>query len=227
MILGFVTTFLVCFYYRVELFFLISNPLLSYKDGFIYTGLLDPLLIYFKLSFLVTTIIIFPIFIYSFGFFFFKGMYTFNIKLILLYLISFYIISLSLFFFLSKLLLPFIFDFLISFQRISDGEVLELKLQATITQYYEFFFSYIFIYLLFILIPNLFFILVISHAISIDIFTKHLFRKYLYFCLFLLFILIAPPDFIIQLTIIPFLILFLEIYIFFITFCYNIFVFFD
>lgn len=50
-LISFVLTFCICFFFKVELFFLISKIFLNYEQGFIYTSLLDPLIIYLKLSF--------------------------------------------------------------------------------------------------------------------------------------------------------------------------------
>ena len=136
-------TFLVCFYYKIELFFLISNFFLKFEDGFIYTSLLDPILIYLKLAFLFSWIFSIPIVIYIYGFFFIKSFYSFYLYFFVFYLFLMYTLSFFLFIFLSSLVLPIILDFLISFQQV---ESYSLVLQATITQYYSFFF------LLFILI---------------------------------------------------------------------------
>jgi Sec-independent protein secretion pathway component TatC len=75
-----IVTFIVCFFFKVELFFIISNLFLQFADGFIYTSLLDPLIIYLKLSFLFTLIIILPIILYILGFFFSKSFYSFYVN---------------------------------------------------------------------------------------------------------------------------------------------------
>ena len=176
LIYGLIFTFCVSFYYRVELFFLISKFFLKFENGFIYTSLLDPLVIYFKLI---------------------------------------------LFFFLTKTFLPFLLEFLIDFQRLDNSSVLELKLQATITQYYSFFFTYVIIYLILVLIPNIFLFLVLVGLITSELFFNHFYRKYIYFVVFIFFLIIAPPDFLLQLSLVPFVLVFLEVYIFFITFFYH------
>ena len=139
LIYGLIFTFCVSFYYRVELFFLISKFFLKFENGFIYTSLLDPLVIYFKLTFLFVFILICPLVIYLLGFFFFKSFYSSQLWYFIIYLFCTYFISLILFFFLTKTFLPFLLEFLIDFQRLDNSSVLELKLQATITQYYSFF----------------------------------------------------------------------------------------
>lgn len=80
-----IITFIVCFFFKVELFFLISNFFLEFAEGFIYTSLLDPIIIYFKLSFLFTLILILPIIGYMLGFFFIKSFYSFYVNYFIVY----------------------------------------------------------------------------------------------------------------------------------------------
>ena len=121
---------------------------------------------------------------------------------------------------LSKLILPTLFEFLVSFQRIDSVSGYDLVLKATITQYYTLFFNYIYIFLILILIPNVYLILIFLNVIHKSNFLTYKFRKYLYLITIFLFIIFAPPDFWIQLLILPFIILVLEIYIYIITYLY-------
>lgn len=221
---SFLLTLLVCFTYRIEIFFLISNFFLEYENGFIYTSLLDPLIIYIKLSLLVTTILVFPVFIYLFGFFFFRSFYSYKLIYSIFYLFSLYFFSFVLFILTSNVILPILFEFLINFQLLNTFDLFELKLQATITQYYNFYFAYIFIYLFIILIPNTFLFLVFVGFLKKDFFLKYIFRKYLYLIVFFLFLIVSPPDFFLQIIILPFLILFLELYIYLITFFFSLYI---
>lgn len=215
--------FCICFFYKIELFYLISNLFLEFKDGFIYTGLFDPLLVYLKLSLLFTCILTYPMFLYLLGMFFFRAFSTFLLGYWFYYCFLFYSLAIILFICMTKFLLPNIFDFLISFQRQGgEGNILELALQATITQYYNFFFYYLFTYLIFILIPNVFLILVLLEVVDRNIFLNSIYRKYLYLTSFLIFVMVAPPDFLIQVSILPFLLIFIELFIFFTTYFYII-----
>lgn len=188
-------TFIVCFYYKVELFFLISNFFLQFEEGFIYTSLLDPILIYLKLAFLFSLIFSFPVIIYIYGFFFIKAFYSFYLYFFIFYMLLMYILSFILFILLSNLVLPMLLDFLISFQQISELNIYSLTLQATITQYYSFFFSYLYLFILLILIPNFYLSLIFLGVISKENFLSNKFRKYLYLIVVLIFLLFAPPDF--------------------------------
>lgn len=188
-------SFIVCFYYKIELFFFISNYFLLFEDGFIYTGLLDPLIIYLKLAFLFSFLFNIPILIYIYTFFFFRSLYSFYLSYFFFYLIIIYLISAFLFLLLSKLILPVLLEFLISFQQVDFSSVFDLSLQATITQYYSLFISYILVYIVLILIPNIYLAFIFFGFLSKSSFITHKFRKYIYLLVILLFLLFAPPDF--------------------------------
>lgn len=217
-IYSFLTIFIICFSYRVEIFYLISSFFLLFKEGFIYTGLLDPIIVYLKLSILSSILISFPFFIYLIGMFFFKSFYNFYLTYFLFYFLSLYLIGMIILFTVSKLLFPIILEFLISFQRENVNNILEMNLQATITQYYRFFSLYLSIYFFLLLIPNVFFILVLLNIVPLQYFLRKNYRKYLYLLTIVFFLIIAPPDFLIQLALLPFIAVFLELFIFFITF---------
>ena len=213
-------TFVVCFYYKVELFFLISNYFLRLEEGFIYTSLLDPILIYLKLAFLFSLIFSIPAVIYIYGFFFIKAFYSFYLYFFVFYLLLMYVLSFILFIFLSNLVLPILLDFLIGFQQVEGLNSYSLTLQATITQYYSFFFTYLYLFIILILIPNIYLSLIFLGVISKENFLSNKFRKYLYLIVVLIFLLFAPPDFWIQLMVLPLIFIMLEVYIYIITFLY-------
>lgn len=188
-------TFVVCFCYKVELFFLISNFFLKFEEGFIYTSLLDPILIYIKLAVLFSLIFSIPAVIYIYGFFFIKAFYSFYLYFFIFYLALMYILSFVLFILLSNLVLPILLDFLIGFQQLGELSSYTLTLQATITQYYSFFFTYLYLFIILILIPNFYLSLIFIRVISKKNFLLNKFRKYLYIIVTLIFLLFAPPDF--------------------------------
>lgn len=217
-IISFFITFVICFLFRVELFFLISHIFLHYENGFIYTNLLDPLVVYLKLSLFFSFVFTLPFFFYLFIFFFLRSVFTFYTLYYFFYTFCLYFLTITLFVILLVLIFPVIIIFLLNFQRSNSLETLELVLQATINNYYIFFFSYIKIYFLLILIPNLFFILVLLSIISKASFLTFQFRKYLYLLIFICFLFFAPPDFILQLFILPLILFTLEIFIYFISY---------
>ncbi len=219
-VFSFIGTFSTCFYFKVELFYLISNFFLRYENGFIYTSLFDPLIVYIKLSFLFTLIFIYPIFGYFIIFFFLRSLTQFYLSFYIFYWFLLYFLAFTLFIVFSSLFLPFLLEFLLNFQRLNILEILEISLQATINQYYNFFFSYIYIYSFLILVPNIFLFLIFLNVFPKKLFFEYKFRKYLYFIIFISFLVVAPPDFFVQLLIFPIIVLLLEVFIYLITFLY-------
>ena len=215
---SFILTFIICFYFRVELFFLISSIFLSYGQSFIYTGLFEPLIIYFKLSFLFSFFFTFPINFYIFSFFFLRSFYNFYTFYYFFYISCLYFLTILIFILFLILIFPLLIIFLLNFQRSNNLEIFELLLQATINQYYNFFFNYIKIYFLLICIPNIFFLLVLIKLINKEFFFNYKFRKYLYLNIFIFFFIFAPPDLFLQILILPLIIFILEIFIYFISF---------
>ena len=174
-LISFVLTFCICFFFKVELFFLISKIFLNYEQGFIYTSLLDPLIIYLKLSFFFSFVFTTPYLIYLFVFFFLRSLFNFYTIYSFFYIFVLYVLTVLLFLLLLLLIFPVIIIFLLKFQRANSLETLELILQATMNQYYIFFFSYLKIYLLLVSIPNFFFGLVLLNIISKEIFFSYAF----------------------------------------------------
>ena len=211
-------TFLVCFYYKVELFYLIAKSFLLIEKGFIYTNLLDPIIIYIKLSFLACLLIGLPVYLYIFGFFFFKSMYNFYIFFWFFFFLSIYFLICLIYYLLFNLLLNVILQFLLEFQRIDSFSVFSLTLEATINQYFYLFVNILIIYIIIILLPVIFLVLSILNVFSEDFILSFKFRKYLYLILFSIFLIIMPPDFMLQLILFPIIFLILEIYIYLIVF---------
>lgn len=215
---SFIFTFIICFLFRVQLFFLISHIFLYYKSGFIYTSLLDPLIVYIKLSFFFSFLFTLPFLIYLFIFFFLRSFCNFYTLYYFFYIFCLFFLTILLFVFLLIFIFPFIITFLLDFQRLNTSEVFELVLQATMNQYYNFFFSYVKIYFFLVLIPNVFFFLILINILSKEIYLTFKFRKYMYLLVFICFLIFAPPDFFLQILIFPLLVIILEVFIYFISY---------
>ena len=217
-LISFFFTFFTCFYFKVELFFLISSMFLFYETGFIYTSLLEPFIIYIKLSLLFSLLFSFPYYIYSILYFFYKSFSNYYTLFYFIYSIYMYLVSVLLFIFFFILVFPLFLKFIFTYQRVNSFETLELILQATMTQYYNFFFYYILYYCCLILIPNLFLIFIFLNILKKELLFTRKFRIYLYVFVMLTFLIFAPPDFIIQLIFLVPVLFLIEIYIYFIYF---------
>ena len=219
---SFVITFIVCFEYKIELFYIIAKSFLEMQEQFIYTGLFDPLLVYFKLSLFSSFILTFPFLFYFIAFFFFKSLPTVYIVRYIWLVLSFYFSILLIYYLFFQLILVYFFEFLTAFQRNKIFSIFELHLEATIVQYYSLYTSILTVYFLCTLIPLLFLFLVIMNIITEEVFMEFTYRKYLYIGLIFFVLLISPPDVTIQIFIFPLLVLIIEFYLFLITFSYLI-----
>lgn len=220
LLLSFLLTFIQCFEYKIELFFFISEPFLNLQEYFIYTNLLDPILIYIKLSLFISIFLISPFFIYLFIFYFFKSLYTIYLYITGYFLLILFLLNIIMYYILFNILFKFLFKFLLTFERNKLTSLFQLHLEATINQYYSFFFLLIDIYIFLFFIPIIIFFLIIFNIIADKFFNNFLFRKYLYLGVFLIFLIIAPPDLFIQIFIVPLIFLILELYIYIITLFY-------
>lgn len=215
---SYLITFIICFEFKVELFYLISNIFLTNAPkGFIFINLFEPILIYIKLCLVFSFLFTLPIFIYIYSFFIFKCFYKFYTMyyyfLFSLIYNSFVILNTV----FSYIFLPFLFSFLLSFQRQEINQSLPLLLQATLEQYFNFFTYYILIYFVIIIIPYIFLLLLLNGIINKKYFLNQLFRKYLYIIIIILFLLLSPPDLLLQVLLFPFIILILEIHLYIIS----------
>ena len=198
-------TFCSCFYFKTELFFILSWFFLNLENKFIYTNLFDPLLLYIKVSILFTIIFTLPCNIYFLFFSF--------------YITSFYLLSFSTLLFSYFHLLPFIIKFLLKFQRIELFNPLKLILQATISKYFAFIYVFLILFLLIFFVCNL---LLLSMVFFLR--TAIYYRKFLYLLLIVFLVIFAPPDLFLQVIILPFFVIFIEIIIYYTTFWHNIYI---
>lgn len=217
--LSFSFLFFVSFTYKKELLFLFSEPFLLLQGQFIYTGLLDPLIIYIKVCVLISVILAIPIFIYTLGFFFFKSLENNQIVFFFVSLLSTYSLVVFFCYGLYNFLVIYLLKFLLTFQESEIEALFQLYLQATIVQYYSMLIKSLYCYLFIILFPLSLLLLSILNIISEQYFLGFYYRKYFYLMISLVMIVFMPPDFFIQITIIPIVFLILEFYFFFIT-CY-------
>lgn len=175
------SSFFISFFYKIEIFYIISKFFILYeKKGFIYINLLDPIIIYIKISILIALIFSLPICIYIYIFFFFKSIQIFLIKYIFLYFLSFYLISFNIFIFCYFKLFPLIINFLLRFQLIDIFMPLKLTLQATMDKYFFFFFNFILILFIILISINLMFFLAYVNFFSKKFIIKFTYKKFLY-----------------------------------------------
>lgn len=211
-------SFIAAFLQKIELFFLISKFFLHLENGFIYTNLLDPLLTYIKLAFLFSIVCTIPVLVYIYSFFFAKAIYKFYVLYIWFYFISFYFGGVCLFLIWYLKLFPILINFFIQFQRLETFTPMKLELKATLSKYFIFFYSFIWLFLIIFIACNIFLFLFYFNQ---HILKKIYYRQFLYLLISILILLFAPPDITLHLIILPFVIIFVEITIYFVIFWYH------
>lgn len=216
---SFLLLFCISFAYKMELLFFFCESFLLLQSQFIYTGLLDPLIIYIKACILISVLFVIPIIIYILGFFLFKSINNNQIIFFFCSLIIVYNIIIFLCYFLYKILFFFFLEFLLLFQESKIESLFQLYLQATIVQYYGILLKGFYFYIILVLLPLGLLFLSILKIISEEYFLTFCYRKYFYLIISLILILFMPPDLFVQIMIIPIVFCILEFYFYLIT-CY-------
>lgn len=215
--------FCLCFYYKIELFYFISKFLINLNKKFIYIHLLDPIIIFLKLSILISFLLTLPIIIYNILFFISKSLHQFYVFFFVIFFFTLFNLMIFFFTYCYIIILPIIIIFLTSFEQVSEVDILQLSLNPTINHYFAFFFSFLSFFLLLFIILSFFFLLSLIYINDSIFINNFFFRKYLYGVISILFIFFAPPDITIQIIIFPVLIIFLELIIYFFNFWYHVF----
>lgn len=206
LIISYLLCFLICLIFKVELFFIISKIFLQFNTGFIYTDIMEPFMVYIKLSLFFSFVIILSIFFYFYSFFFFKSFYMNQIRIVLFLFFLFYLFIGFYFILFFKFFIPVVLKIFFLFERIDINSLLMISLEAKLKDYLKKFFIFIFVSLLITHLP-LFLMLYILKFSNIN---NIKFRKYLYIIMIVVFLIVAPPDIFLQVLILPFLFFFIE-----------------
>ena len=192
--MSFLLSFIIIFYYRIEVLYYFSEFFIK-NYNFIYTHLADAFIVYLKLSFIVSFFFNIPLICYLLGFYILKGYYNIYLKIIFFNLIILNILFFCLILLISKKVIPEFISFFFQFNII---EPYTISLQAKLDEYFSFFFIVLFCFILLCIIP---FVICFLFKNLNNVLTK----KLIYGVFFIIFIFIAPPDFLLQLFfIIPF-----------------------
>lgn len=197
---------------EIVLFIFVKPSLCLFKKNslyFIFTGLTEIFSTYIKLSYFLGNQITFIFMLYHLLLFVTPGLHSFEYKnLRFIYVLSFlfWIISII---FLNILILPFSWQFFLSFQKTISNQAFNFYFEAKINEYLKF---YVTIY--YVCVLNLQFF--VSLFIFLDCIKENLrlvkkFRKLFYFLFFLIATLITPPEIFSQLFIGFSMVIFYEI----------------
>jgi len=149
-------TFCTCYYYSEELSYFLATPLIethlkttaSYiyipseikLTSFIYTDMKEVFFTYIGISIYISCLFFLPVFFFHLLHFFSPGLYVFEKKQWVYYFISSILLFLSGCFFAYQILLPWLYEFFVSFETNNpDSEKLfKISLQPKIQEYFFF-----------------------------------------------------------------------------------------
>jgi sec-independent protein translocase protein TatC len=215
-----ILTLFIIYFYIDECVYLFSYPILETNilklfqsdsafdsNRLIYTNATEAFIINLKFSFLFANIICFINLLIHFILFIIPSLYKseyFNLVFFFLLLCLMFFISL---FVIYYILIPNIWSFLVSFERSDFSDLLNIKLEAKISEYFDFIFN-IFCYLSVIFqFPLFMIVLFLMNIITINKFIFY--RKYIVLISLVVGALISPPDVFSQILLaIPLIILF-------------------
>lgn len=194
--LAWASVVIVSYLYKEVLIFIFVKPSLNaFQENsfyFIFTNLTDIFSTYLRLAYFLGNQILFFFFFYHLFLFLAPGLYHSEYrhfaKLFCLSL-TFWICSV---FILNKYLLPFSWQFFLSFQTSTNQSVLSFYLEAKINEYINFYINLYYICCLNFQLFILFFIF-LDH-IKENLASLKIFRKFFYFSFFLIATLLTPPD---------------------------------
>ncbi len=205
--ISFIITFLISFIFRTELFYFLGQVFIQFQKNIIFTKLSTGFWVYFQLAWWSSLFFLLPLILYfTFlfllkGFLQYKSIFYFTLS-ILFFLFFSYIIIFNLYY-----IFPFIFSFFLNFE--STTSLISVQLEARFDQYISFLINYFLVILSITVVP--FLILIINFF-----FIKKLkqIRCNIYLPLFFFFLLIAPPDLLLQLLLFLFLLILIEVFLF-------------
>ena len=196
-LLTWVLTSITCYIYKETLLFVILNSSNTSNENisishFIFTDVTEIFSVYMQIIIFITNQIILVSFVYHTIVFLAPGLYIteynnlayfINISIIL------YILSLVVF---NKILLPFGWEFFLSFYKQNNAQHLSLFFESKINEYFQFYKSFYYLCLINSQLS-------LTILLTINMFSKSIksiqqFRKIFYFIFILLSTILTPPD---------------------------------
>lgn len=194
-----ISVFLISYFYKETLLFLIVQPSIfkNYNKSlsffyFIFTDVTEILSIYLDLLKFLTLQIFFSFIIYHFFIFISSALFQFEYKKLKLHLKNFLYAWLSSAFISSYYLIPSTWNFFLSFQSLHSNYSFNLHFEAKLSEYISLYISFYYIFGFYVE----FFIFILMILTSLKFYSNYLkkFRKFLYYCFIILSTSITPPE---------------------------------
>ena len=181
-LISFIFLLIICYFYKIELFFIISKSFLKFNSSFIFTKITEPFLVYLKLIIFFSIINVIWLFFYLYGFFFFKSLYNYQIKFLLIFIFIYYLFIYNFIAIILKFIIPIILNFFLLFERLDLNSLLLIFLEAKIDEYLSFFFLFIFLLIFIIHLPFIFIFIILKYKLfNIIKIRKYSYILYLFF----------------------------------------------
>lgn len=205
--LSFVCFFFIFFNFKEQLLFLFINPFLLIKNEkfyFIYTNVFEILILELNFSLILSLFCLIPLITYQLFNFYLIILKKYELNFFLIFYFKFFIYFLILNFFFYNFFFPLILDFSIHFELKNTENLFQILLETKIDDYIKNL-NFCFLNILFFILFNFFFIIIIYNFTFTTIIKI---RKFIYLLIFIIvFIFLSPPDFFIQIILLlPFLI---------------------
>ena len=201
LVLSWVLSITVCYYYKEIIFFFILNLINSidtiYEINFIFTNITEVFYVYLKLIFFISNQIFLFSLLYHIFIFFSLGLYRSeyeNLKFFSRFFMVLFFLSLLI---LNFILMPLSWSFFLKFQN-QDLQLVPFYFEAKLDEYLTYYIS-----LYYLVLANTqisLFLFVLINYYSRDVTTIQNLRKLFYFLFFVISTLTTPPDVISQLV---------------------------
>lgn len=216
-------TFISCYYYSEQIFYLLAKPLMDEvqntgelsdlgKRYFIYTDVTEAFITYIKVSLFTSVYICFPVIMYQMWIFLVPGLYKYERKKLGIFcLLSFLLFSLGglIAYFL---IFPVAWKFFLSFELANHSHALAIQLQPKINEYIILVIKILFLFGLCFQFPIYLILLTHMNLITPTWFIKK--RNISCVISFIVAAMLSPPDIISQIILVIPLLLFYELAIF-------------
>lgn len=210
LILTWSLNFLVLFYYKEQIVYILGQHQEAAFPYFISTSLTEIFFVYLKLSSFLAFYFAYPLIVIQLAIFIIPGLYRYEYLIVR----NFFFLSIMLYIcttiFTYKVFLPYCWKFFSSFQLKAEDSLVSLHLEARIADYLSFFFE---TYFMLNAILHIFLIfLFLLYKITLNYILKY--RKLFYLLFFIFATLMTPPDVISQLIVGTFFFFFFEVFLF-------------
>ncbi len=196
-LISFIITFLVCYYYYVDIIYLYVNPFLKYHRVFIFTELTEALYVTLKICTITTICVLFPMVWYMIWCFFIPSCFCSERNNY-----TWFILFWNLFFILTILtiyynVLPHLYDFFLQYEI--QKNLFSIQLEARIDSYLSWSLKVLFLLSILAQLPFLCYFLYRLEILSPFFLSQN--RKFLVFFFSLTAALLSPPELITQILI--------------------------